>query len=296
MLHILAQDSEDEDDDNDNELCEGPASVQNAGDASALAACQTFTGDIVIETGTTENLAFDGIELIEGSLRASNVSELTQISSSTLQRITEEFELAEMQILTSLNFPELSEVNAIKWQALPQLQSLSFNTAIQSASSVDIQNTGLATLEGITLETVDELIIANNPFLEEISLMLGNVSDVLRLEGNDKNVVVEFPELVWAFNMTLRDAAEISIPKLETLNGSLGIYGGSFETFAAPSLESVEDLSIIDNEGLNNLSLPVLTTIGGGFLVANNTELDAIEAPQLESVGGAIDFTGNFTE
>ena len=262
-----------------------------------MAACQTFEGDIVIETGTTDSLAFDGIEVLEGSFRAVNVSDLTQISSSTLQRITEELELDELQVLSTLNFPQLAEVDTIRWNALPALQALTFDTEVQNAATVDIQNTGLASLTGITLDSVDNLIIANNPFLKEISLSLGNVSEALTLEGNAKDLVVEFPELIWAVNMTLRNCSEISVPQLELVNGSLGVYGGNFESFAAPELESVgEALSIVDNVELSNLSFPVLTEIGGGFQIANNTNLDVIDVPELESVGGAIDFTGNFSE
>ena len=251
----------------------------------------------MIETGTTDNLAFDGIELIEGSLRAVNVSELTQISSSTLQRITEEFELDELQVLSTLNFPQLSEVETIRWNALAALQALTFDTEVQNAATVDIQNTGLASLTGITLDSVDNLIITNNPFLKEISLSLGNVSEALTLEGNAQDLVVDFPELIWAVNMTLRNCSEISVPQLATINGSFGIYGGAFESFAAPELESVgEALSVVDNVELSNVSFPVLTDIGGGFTIANNTNLDSIEVPELETVGGAIDFTGNFSE
>ena len=281
----------------DDEECEGTATVQNAGDASALASCSTYSGDIVIETGTTDTLAFDGIEVIEGSLRAINVSKITQISSSTLQRITEEFELDELQVLSTLNFPQLTEVDTIKWNALAGLQALTFDSEVQNAATVDIQNTNLASLNGITLDTVDSLIVANNPFLKEISLSLGNVSEALTLEGNAQDVVVDFPELIWAVNMTLRNCSDISIPQLASINGSFGVYGGAFQSFAAPELETVgQALSIIDNPELSNLSLPVLTEVGGGFQIANNTELDVIDVPELEDVGGAVDFTGNFSE
>merc|ERR1712000_594297 len=46
---------------------------------------------------------------------------------------------------------------------------------------------------------------------------------------------------------------------------------------------------------LNNLSFPELTTIGGGFLVANNTELEAVDQfPKLKTIAGALDFRGVF--
>jgi hypothetical protein len=57
-----------------------------------------------------------------------------------------------------------------------------------------------------------------------------------------------------------------------------------------------QSLSIISNNQLTNASFPALTAIGGGFIIANNTALSQIGGfPLVESVGGAIDFVGNFS-
>lgn len=278
------------------QVCSGTTTIQNSGDATALAACQTFTGDIVIQTDTSDNIALDGIERIEGSLRATNNSKITEISSNTLGSITQEFHLDQLQVLSSLKFPKLSRVQTISWNALAALQQLTFTTGVQLAATVDIENTQLNSLSGINLAMVQRFIITNNPYLKDINLQLGNITEALRIEANAPDLDVEFPNLMWAFNVTFRNCSKISIPSLASVNGSMGFYGGNYDTLAAPNLTSVgQTLSIVSNSKLSNISMPNLTTIGGGFQLANNSALEKIDGfGALKTVGGALDFKGNF--
>lgn len=272
--------------------------IQNAGDATALARCSTFTGDIAIATGTTDNIALDGIREIRGSLIANNATNLPQISSSTLETITDSFALSSLIILSTLNMPRLTNVEVIDWEALPALQGLSFTTGIQQASRVSIQNTQLNSLTGITLNRIDELVLTNNNYLQLVDLALGNVSTRLVLQGNGNNLTVNFPNLVWAFNMTLSNISSLSMPALQSLNGSLGFYSNTFDTVGAANLTEVRgSLSFVDNEALTNITMPKLTQVGGGFQIAKNPELDTINGfPVLRTIGGALDFNGNFSE
>lgn len=51
----------------------------------------------------------------------------------------------------------------------------------------------------------------------------------------------------------------------------------------------------MSNSQLTNISFPKLSSIGGGFQIANNTKLLSILGfPNLTSIGGAIDFIGEF--
>lgn len=277
--------------------------IQNAADASALASCATFEGSIAIATGTTENINFDGIQRIEGSLMAEN-STLSQISGGDLETITDTFGLDELTSLTSLNFPRLTNVDTIDWVSLPNLQGLSFTTGVQQASSVSIQNTQLNSLEGINLEVVDTLYIANNPYLSNIQMQLGNITNSLVIEanaqqaaGNTNGTIVELTNLEWAFNMTFRNVSTVLIPSLRSLNGSMGFYGNSMESISAENLTEVGGtLSFVENAALTNITMPNLQIVEGGFLIANNTDLEEVSFPALETIGGALDFNGPFTE
>ncbi|KAK5110758.1 hypothetical protein LTR62_005635 [Meristemomyces frigidus] len=275
--------------------------IQNGGDASALASCQTFSGSIAIATGFVDTVSLDGIQRISGSLIANNVTQITQISASSLEQIDDSFMLNGLTILTTLSFPRLTEVATLDWEALPALQGLSFTTGVQKASQVSIQNTQLNSLNGINLQVVDTMTIANNPYLNEINMQLGNISTSLVLEANGRNVSATFPNLEWANNMTFRNVSTISIPSLASINGSMGFISNFFTSIVAPNLTSVGamgggSLSFVSNADMTNLSFPELTTVGGGLQVANNTALNTVNGfPSLKTVGGALDFNGNFS-
>ncbi|KAI7002295.1 hypothetical protein KC366_g19313, partial [Hortaea werneckii] len=125
--------------------------IQNGGDASAIASCSTFSGSIAIATGVGGDINMDGIQKIEGSLEAKNVSQLTGLSSGTLEVITDSFTLNEVSLLSTLNFARLTDVSKVEWEGLPQLQGLSFTTGLQMVESLSIQNTQLGSLDGINL-------------------------------------------------------------------------------------------------------------------------------------------------
>ncbi|KAF2461585.1 hypothetical protein BDY21DRAFT_90226 [Lineolata rhizophorae] len=270
--------------------------IQNSGDATALASCTTFTGSIAIATGTVDNIELNGIRTIRGSLIANNVTEMTTLRADSLEEIEDTFDLQQLTILSTLDMPALTKVDTIRWQALPALQGLNFETAVQEAGTVDIQNTELNSLDGINLKVVDVFYIANNRYLESMDLQLSNITNALTMEANAPNLEVSFPNLEWAFNMTLRNVSSLSIPSLEHVNGSFGLYSNFFETFSAPNLTTIEgDLSFVDNGDLTNITMPVLELVEGGFQIENNSQLTNINGfPELATVGGALDFTGDF--
>jgi len=272
--------------------------IQNQGDATALASCKTFTGSIVIATGTTDSINIPNVQKLDGDFTATNVSLITSIGADSMTEITGKMVLNEVQVLTSLSFPQLASVDEIDWNALPNLQALTFTSTVTKASTINIQNTELGSLEGIDLETVDTFYIANNRYLNDITLQLSNVGNSLTLEANNPGVNVSFPNMIWANNMTFRNCSSISIPSLAKINGSMGFFGNDILEFIGANLTTVgKDLSFISNTKLTNISLPLLKSVGGGFTVANNTELEQVDGfPDLQKVVGAVDFNGNFSD
>lgn len=224
---------------------------------------------------------------------------MAQLSADSLVTITDTFNLNGLTVLSSLNFPALTNVESIEWTALPALQGLTFSTTgVQTASSVNIQNTQLNSLTGINLQVVDSFYLANNPYLQTVNMQLGNITTSLILEANGNNVTASFPNLDWAYNMTFRNVSRISIPSLASLNGSMGFYSNDVLTVNAPNLTTVGgSLSIVSNTDLTNVSMPSLTLVSGGFQIANNTLMSNVNGfNSLKTVGGALDFNGNFTK
>ncbi|KAM0715345.1 hypothetical protein Q7P37_008843 [Cladosporium fusiforme] len=272
--------------------------IQNNGDASGLAGCTTFSGSIAIATGTTENIELNGIRKITGDLIAHNVTEMSSISADSLETIEGAFSLKVVEILTNLNFPQLTEVDEIDWDGLPQLQGLSFTSGVKKATSVSIINTQLNDLEGINLEVVEKFSIQNNDYLNEINMQLGNVSDIFELVSNGRNVSLSLPNLIWANRLNIANASSVELPSLASVNETLGLYSNFFESMQAPNLTDVGGtLAINNNNALTNISFPQITIVSGGLTIQNNTELaDVSGFPNLETVGGALDMYGNSIE
>jgi uncharacterized alkaline shock family protein YloU len=275
----------------------GGTTIQNSGDAKALASCSTFTGSITISSDATDDIVLDGVKKITGDLIVRNNSNIKQISASDLETLDGAMDLEGLTSLYALNFPKLKTIDSVKWQALPNLQDIGFTSEVTKADKIDIQNTALRSLKGINIEEADEIFIANNAYIDTISMQLGNVSTSLTLANNNEAVKVELPNLIWASNLTFRFCGSVSVPSLETLNGSLGLYNNGFETFSAPNLTSVgEAVALVANEQLNNISFPLLTKISGNLQIANNSKLVEVDGlPQLKSISGAFDMSGNFS-
>ncbi|THZ79989.1 GPI-anchored cell wall organization protein Ecm33 [Aureobasidium pullulans] len=277
----------------------GTTTINAAADASALSGCSTFSGSIAIATGLGEAVSIPGVRRITGDLVATNNSLIPSISADSLQIIGGAFHLDDLQILSTLSFPQLTQVDAIQWNALAGLQLLSFTTGVQQANELNIQNTQLQTLDGINLAVVDTVFITNNNYLNDISMQLGNISTSLTIESNGGNVSAIFPNLIWANNMTFRNVSQIALNSLVSVNGSLGFYANEFESLQCANLTTVGsnkgDLTIVSNQNLNNVSFPQLTKVGGGLSIQNNTDLMTVNGfPKLATITGAFDLYGDF--
>lgn len=271
--------------------------IQNQGDATALASCSTFSGSIAVATGTTDDISLDGIKTLKGNLVVEKNDKMKRLSASQLETLDGEMKLDGATQLFNIDFPKLKTIDSIKWNALPNLLNLGFNAEVEKAAKIDIQNTALRSLKGINIEQVDTIFIANNGFINDISMQLGNVSDSLTFADNNEDVKVDLPNLIWAANMTFRFCGSVSVPSLETLNGSLGLYNNGFETFSAPNLTTIgQALALVANEKMSNLTFPMLSKINGNLQITNNTKLDKIDGfPVLERIGASFDMSGNMS-
>lgn len=276
----------------------GTTTVQNAGDATALASCSTFSGSIAVATGTTDDIALSGIQVMNGNLVANTVDNMKRISASDMVELNGEMNLNQVQRLYAVDFPKLKKVKSINFVALPNLMTIGFTASVEQADTVTVINTAVRSLAGINLQKAKKLEITNNPYINEIDMQLGNVSDSLTFADNNKGVKVALPNLLWATNLTFRSCGSVSVPSLAKLNGSLGLYTNGFESFSAPNLTEVgEALAIVGNDAMNNLTFPLLTKISDNLQIANNSALTEVDGfPLLKSIGGAFDISGNMSK
>lgn len=277
--------------------CSGSITISSSSDVSQLSSCSTYDGDIIIGSDATGSIALDGVTRITGDLRSTNATQLTAISADRLTTIEGIFDLEELQIMSSLQMPYFAAVNRIRWIALPALQTLNFAQGVSQANQIYISNTGLTDLKGIELTAVGSMDVNNNQYLKTINVnSLANVTSALAFSANGPNLEINFPNLEAAANLTFRNVSSISMPSLSSVGGSMGFYSNDFTDFAAPNLTRTGNtIAFVDSPSLASLEFPMLQTIGGGLLLANNTDLTAITGfPELTTINGDINFYGTF--
>ncbi|KAL0256889.1 cell wall protein Ecm33 [Diplodia seriata] len=276
-------------------------SAGNSEEASALAACTTYSGTVAIATDAAKNVALDGLEVINGNLTADGATELHNLSGNALRHV-DNFYLRELTALSSMDFPLLTSVDVIEWSALPSLGNLSFSTPISRATSVNIQDTSLGSFEGLglsNLKTVGTLYVGNNKYMENITIPhLDTVDTSISFESNgfNANNEISLPVLATAADMAFRNATSVSIPSLTNITGDLFVAGAEGATFSAGSLEEIgSTLTVVDSESLSNLSFPALAAVGGSVNISHNPNLTSLAFASLQTIGGDVYLDGTFT-
>ncbi|CDO51444.1 hypothetical protein DV495_001148 [Geotrichum candidum] len=276
-------------------VCRDTLTASSQADLDTIASCTNFEGDIILAS-PIESANIRGVTSISGSLVARNVSSLQTLSAPNLRNISESLSLEILRSLNTVTLPRLAEVGDISLVTLNALNGVSLEDGITKAKSLIISDTTIRSLDGLDLRTVDTLNINNNRFLTTLNFNLESVSNILDFSSTGNNVEVNFPFLVWANNITLRDINSVSLPNVTKINSTLSFTNNTIESISLPKLKDVGgSLAIVSNSQLVNATFPKLESIGGAFLVVNNTELPSILGfPALSSIGGAIEFTGSF--
>jgi len=283
--------------------------ISKSADAVPLASCTTYSGSVAIPTDLTDapdgnghtSLSVNGVQAITGNLTVQNAVTLASLSFGDLKSIGG-LSLGGLTVLSELSMNSLSTLTSMNFTALPALQQLSFGTTgLTKATSVLITNTGLSSLQGINnLDSVSGFNVNNNPSLQNISLQVTSIKGSLDIEANDgfqSGLATSFPMLQTATNMTFRNCSSVDLPSLANVTDDLGFYGNTMQSFAAPNLTTVGGLIFVDNTQLTNISIPGLLSVNGSYQIANNTQLLKINGfTKLATIGGALDFNGNFTE
>jgi len=242
------------------------------------------------------SLLIANVQKIDGSLRIYNATDLVTFSADSIQEITGSLELQSLTVLTTASFGALEKVGTISLITLPAIST--FATNLKAASNILISDTSLESIDGFSaLKTVDSFNINNNRYLTSVKASLATVSNALELGFNGQNTALSFDELIWANNITLSSVSNVSFAKLQKVNASMGFINNTFTDLNVDELESVgQTFTITSNDDLDSVSFKNLTTIGGGFVVANNTNLKTIDTfSKVSTIGGALNVIGNFT-
>lgn len=277
--------------------CSSTLTITDAAQATDIA-CRTL-GGLEISPDLSGDITIDGPERVTGDFIVNNATDITSLRSDSLATVEGKFQLFGLRDLRTVNFPELTSINEIDWTHLNSISELTLGqSGVTEVKSVTISDTELRNLDDFNVASAETIRINNNRRLTSYDTQLANVSGKLEFQSNGQDFNITLANLVWANSLDIRNVQSILMPSLEHVNESLYFEACGFESFSAPNLTEVEkDVSLVDNKELTNVSFPLLERIGGGITIVNNTELETIDGfPELEEVGGAVRFGGNFTE
>ncbi|KAK6843520.1 gpi-anchored cell wall organization protein ecm33 protein [Apiospora arundinis] len=274
-------------------------SISSSGDATQLGNCKTVKGSVTVTPSDSE-LDFGKLSEVGGDFTCENNGVIVSLKAASLTKIGKEFRLQNATQLSNLAFTSLNSVGSLKFLSLNGLTALNFGTkGIKEADTVIISDTRLSSLEGINVETVKDLDINNNKFLTKFTSSIKSLSNLLNINANGLKLSVEMPNIEWLANATISNVTQYSSPSLATVNGSLRFDSNFFESVSLLNLTEIQtgDLSFVGNSAVKNISFPQLTKVGGGFTIANNTELEKLNSfPKLAMIGGAVRLRGSFDE
>ncbi|KAI0190029.1 hypothetical protein EV127DRAFT_99568 [Xylaria flabelliformis] len=278
-----------------------PVQINSQADATQASNCDSIPNDVVFGVTAGTEIDLGGrLKTINGSLIVKNNGALQSLASSSLTTIGGDFILQNVTSLVSLTMPMLNAVNTIQWTTLSALNEPTFgNPGITKAKSVTVSDTFVQNLDGINVQALTDMNINNNHRLSKFSTSIKTLSNALYVNSNALNMTMEMPNLEWIANMTIANVSTFSVPSLKTVNGSMRFDSNYFTNFVAPNLTETHDgdLSFVSNPQLQNISIPLLTKVGGGLTIANNTDLMKVDGlGSLADVGGAIKMRGSFDE
>ncbi|SCU95522.1 LAFA_0G00804g1_1 [Lachancea sp. 'fantastica'] len=281
------------------EICKKDVhNIESAGQLYQLQqSCRSIVGTVQITDFMDPVIDLGGLQSINGDLIIENLPEVVRIQGHNLVSVGGTFKIDSLTSLTSIYLPSLHHFDVMEWKVVPTLTSLSLAPNISHAKRVTISDTSLVGID--VLENIDDLEILNinnNRYMEYVKSNVKQVHEQLSISSNARELQVEMPSLLWANNLTVRDVASISFPRLQYVNKSLEIIENNFESFEAPVLKTVGGtLGVIQNSRLARVDFSNVTTIQGGLMIANNSNIDKIDfLPELREIGGAIQFIGTF--
>lgn len=231
---------------------------------------------------------------IEGSIRVLHSPSLLRFEAHSLEVVTESIQMERLQSLAMITIPLLAFVKDLDLKVLPLLTHMDLGN-VQSIGRLVLSDTALTRFSVVNATNMTDFDINNNRFMESIETGVQDVAGIVHISGNGRNVHVDMSQLRAANNITVNNVESLNFDSLENVSGSVSILENTFTSFSLPKLSRVGGLvRFADNKALTSVEVDVLTDIGGGLLIVNNTSLNNINFfPSLTVIGGGLDIEGD---
>jgi hypothetical protein len=328
--------------------------IYSQADADALSSCTTLRGNVSIASNDSKPFALrlDGIVTIQGDLTTNascteeilasgpslyealeqTCSNVTSISSSTLQTVEGIVQFESMSDLMSIELPALTSMGSFEVYMVASLRTLTLGPILNITGTFviefpffHVQYTGLNNLTDLFFDTVSTFGIVHNVNMTSLSASFtyvntayvhgnSNLTDVtlsasgiasLTVHSNGVNTSVSLPQstTLCAYMCDFNSISDLSIPLLSSTPLDMNIEGSSLTSIDFPNLVSgfspseydysFLSLTLQDNPLLESISIPKATSLSNLFL-KNNTALKVLDGFPLVEYIGAMGISGNF--
>ncbi|EAZ63120.2 sporulation-specific protein 2, partial [Scheffersomyces stipitis CBS 6054] len=273
-------------------------SIKTPSDMKVIDECHTIVGNIDVSEYNHPLLSLGDIENIIGGLSVKKSPELVRLEAPALASISEGLVLTELTSLSLVSFPSLRTVKELEWRVLPILSNVYVSADINNIERITVSDSSLTEFSGFLSNKLEVLDINNNRFLHQINFNVEEVTKELHIAANQADVKVSLPRLKFASNVSIHEVADLNLNELELINGSASLTNNYFTQLKIPKLKFIGGtLSLLKNKMLNSVDFPLVTEIGGGLMLVNNTKVEKINFfPSLNVIGGAIEIVGNIKE
>lgn len=277
--------------------CSGTTTISTSAEATALAECETFAGDLVVAKVEGE-ISLDGLNQVTGDLTASVVNDLTAVTADSLQTVGGQLSFRYADNLATVHLPVLRNIGTLSLLDLPSLRVIDAGEdGFTNVSSVTIRRTGLENLDWLRPDTLEDIRIEENLNLTKVTLGgLSLVKSYLTLE-NVPGVSFSVPDLEIAYNVSIQGCETVNLPSLSRVNRSISFIDNSFQRLELAKLQDVGgQLMLWNNSALSTVSLPILANVSGDVVISANSELNTPAFPELSIVEGDISANGSFSK
>lgn len=271
--------------------------IRNRNDLEPISKCSSLKGRVEIIGYEDQLLTLNELQKIDGILEVSDSSALVRMEAKNLHTISDSFRMSKLTTLAIISMPNLSTVKLLDWRVLPLLATINLGQ-LEETESVIISDTSLSGLSGFSGTDMDVFDINNNRFLEFVHSEVQHIRGMLHISANANGAIVELPGLVESRNISIHNVGDLNMRSLRTVRGAVSLYDNLFLSLELPGLQTIDGtLSIAQNYALVWASFSLLSEVGGGLQVVNNSELTAIDFfPNLTMVGGALELMGNIQQ
>ncbi|KEF51958.1 uncharacterized protein A1O9_11948 [Exophiala aquamarina CBS 119918] len=275
--------------------CSGTITISSSSQATGVTQCESYDGDIRLGSAVNGSVSLNGIVTITGDLSVAYGSDIGSLSASDLVTIGDTLSISNNDLLTSLNFPALENVDTIDINGAPNLTEFKSTIGISNVSSIQIIETGLMDIDWVKSVNISRLEVEQNPVLSDIFLPVVNGLGSFTFARNGPAMKLSLASLRSAYNLTFSHVQTIDLLSLESVTHSLGFIANDLKTLSIERLSKLDDLMVWNNTALSQLDLPSLTNVSGDIVTNGNSAMESLSLPNLARVRGDIALNGSFT-